>query len=80
MSKSMSLTSLTAISPVDGRYRSKVSELAPYFSEFGLIKYRVIIEVEYLIALVEAGVLDMLLAIILIIFYSSVLQGPLFHF
>ncbi len=56
MSNSMSLTSLTAISPVDGRYRSKVSELAPYFSEFGLIKYRVHVEVEYFIALVEAGI------------------------
>ena len=56
MSNSMSLTSLTAISPVDGRYRTKVSELAPYFSEFGLIKYRVHVEVEYFIALVEAGI------------------------
>ena len=56
MSNSMSLTSLTAISPVDGRYRSKVNELAPYFSEFGLIKYRVHVEVEYFIALVEAGI------------------------
>jgi adenylosuccinate lyase len=56
MSNSMSLTSLTAISPVDGRYRAKVSELAPYFSEFGLIKYRVHVEVEYFIALVEAGI------------------------
>lgn len=56
MSNSMSLTSLTAISPVDGRYRSKVSELAPYFSEFGLIKYRVHVEVEYFIALVEAKI------------------------
>lgn len=56
MSHSLSLTSLTAISPVDGRYRSKVSELAPYFSEFGLIKYRVHVEVEYFIALVEAGI------------------------
>ncbi|WP_043024274.1 adenylosuccinate lyase [Fluviicola taffensis] len=52
----MSLTSLTAISPVDGRYRSKVNELAPYFSEFGLIKYRVHVEVEYFIALVEAEI------------------------
>ncbi|AEA44322.1 adenylosuccinate lyase [Fluviicola taffensis DSM 16823] len=56
MSNSMSLTSLTAISPVDGRYRSKVNELAPYFSEFGLIKYRVHVEVEYFIALVEAEI------------------------
>lgn len=52
----MDLTALTAISPVDGRYRSKVDTLAPYFSEFGLIKYRVHVEVEYFIALVEFGV------------------------
>jgi len=47
------LTSLSAISPVDGRYRSKVAELAQYFSEFGLIKYRVLVEVEYFILLAE---------------------------
>ncbi len=47
----MELSALTAISPTDGRYRSKVVELAPYFSEFGLIKYRVLVEVEYFIAL-----------------------------
>lgn len=52
----MEFNQLTAISPIDGRYHSKTTELQPYFSEFGLIKYRVIIEVEYLIALVEAGV------------------------
>ena len=51
-----SFSSLTAISPVDGRYRSKVSELAPYFSEFGLIKYRVLVEVEYFIFLAEQKV------------------------
>ncbi len=51
----MNLSELSAISPVDGRYRSKVNELATYFSEFGLIKYRLQIEVEYLIALSEAG-------------------------
>jgi len=44
---------LTAISPIDGRYRSKVAELADYFSEFALIKYRVFIEIEYFIALVN---------------------------
>jgi adenylosuccinate lyase len=49
----MELTALTAITPVDGRYRSKTSELAPYFSEFGLIKYRVLVEVEYFIFLAE---------------------------
>lgn len=52
----MDLNTLTAISPIDGRYRRKVSELAPFFSEFGLIKYRVLVEVEYLIAMVENGV------------------------
>ncbi len=49
----MSLTTLNAISPIDGRYRNKVDELAPYFSEFGLMKYRVRVEVEYFIALTE---------------------------
>lgn len=52
----MKINSLTAISPIDGRYRSKVEKLAPYFSEFGLIKYRVQIEIEYLIALAQSGV------------------------
>ena len=52
----MTLNALTAISPIDGRYQSKTQELQPYFSEFGLIKYRVIVEVEYLIALVESGI------------------------
>ena len=47
----MDLNVLTAISPIDGRYRSKVESLAPYFSEFALIKYRVFVEVEYFIAL-----------------------------
>jgi adenylosuccinate lyase len=47
----MNLEDLTAISPVDGRYRSKTSDLAPYFSEYGLIKYRVHVEIEYFIAL-----------------------------
>jgi adenylosuccinate lyase len=51
----MQLSALTAISPIDGRYRSKVAELAPFFSEFGLIKYRVLVEVEYFIALCELG-------------------------
>lgn len=47
----MKLEELTAICPVDGRYRNKTNELSQYFSEFGLIKYRVLIEVEYFIAL-----------------------------
>src|SRR6266542_5294520 len=49
----MEITMLTAISPVDGRYRSKVDELAVYFSEYALIRYRVFVEVEYFIALVD---------------------------
>ncbi|MDR2968913.1 MAG: adenylosuccinate lyase [Tannerellaceae bacterium] len=47
----MLLTTLTAISPVDGRYRDKTENLADYFSEYALIKYRVRVEIEYLIAL-----------------------------
>ena len=49
----MLLNKLSAISPVDGRYRAKTKSLSPYFSEFGLIQYRVRIEVEYFIALCE---------------------------
>jgi adenylosuccinate lyase len=47
----MELNTLTAISPIDGRYRKSTSELAAYFSEFGLIKYRIHVEVEYFISL-----------------------------
>jgi len=49
----MSLNSLNAISPIDGRYRGKTKALAPYFSEEALIKYRVQVEIEYFIALCE---------------------------
>ena len=49
----MELNLLTAISPIDGRYRSKVENLQLYFSEFALIKYRVLVEIEYFIALCE---------------------------
>ena len=49
----MKLDVLTAISPIDGRYRGKTDVLASYFSEFALIKYRVRVEVEYFIALCE---------------------------
>ncbi len=49
----MSLTTLNAISPIDGRYRSKVNSLGTYFSEAALIKYRVRVEIEYFIALCE---------------------------
>ena len=47
----MSLTPLNAISPIDGRYRSKTNALADYFSEEALIKYRVLVEIEYFIAM-----------------------------
>ncbi len=47
------LNPLTAISPIDGRYRNKVEALSGYFSEFALIKYRVLVEIEYFIALCE---------------------------
>ncbi|GHT06261.1 adenylosuccinate lyase [Bacteroidia bacterium] len=49
----MKLNELTAISPVDGRYRQKAESLAAYFSEYALIKYRVLVEIEYFIALCE---------------------------
>lgn len=52
----MNLNKLTAISPIDGRYRDKTDELAGYFSEYALIKYRVRVEVEYFIALCEADI------------------------
>ena len=47
------LNLLTAISPIDGRYRTKVDSLANYFSEYALIRYRVLVEIEYFIALCE---------------------------
>ena len=47
---------LEAISPIDGRYRAKTSELAPYFSELGLIKYRLLVEIRYLRFLKEIGI------------------------
>ncbi len=49
----MELNFLTAISPLDGRYRQKVDELDLYFSEFGLIRYRLMVEIEYFIALCD---------------------------
>ena len=47
------MNSLNAVSPIDGRYRSKCEPLAKYFSEGALIKYRVRVEVEYFIALAD---------------------------
>lgn len=49
----MDLDMLTAVSPIDGRYRSKIECLAPYFSEYALVKYRVRVEIEYFITLCE---------------------------
>ena len=49
----MELNNLTAISPIDGRYRHKTGELDGYFSEYALIKYRLMVEIEYFIALCE---------------------------
>lgn len=49
----MNLTPLTSISPIDGRYRNKTEQLSAFFSEYALIKYRVLVEVEYFIALCE---------------------------
>jgi adenylosuccinate lyase len=52
----MILNELNAISPIDGRYRSKTQDIAPFLSEFGLIKYRVWIEIEYLIFLNQQNI------------------------
>jgi len=49
----MDLVELTAVSPIDGRYRRTAKSLAQYFSEFGLIRYRVHVEIEYFLALME---------------------------
>ena len=52
----MEINQLTAVSPVDGRYRDKTRELGAYFSEYALIRYRVRVEIEYFIALCEEGI------------------------
>ena len=55
----MNLSELTALSPVDGRYASKTSDLRQYFSEYGLIKHRVLVEVRWLQALAnEAAIAE----------------------
>ena len=55
----MDLSSLKAISPIDGRYRKQVQHLDEYFSEFGLIKYRVLVEVEYLLFLSQKKIVKL---------------------
>jgi len=55
----MTLTALTALSPLDGRYQGKVDALRNYFSEYGLIRYRVLIEIEWFKALsAEASIVE----------------------
>ena len=49
----MELNNLTAISPIDGRYRNQLQHLDEYFSEYALIKYRVKVEIEYFLFLAE---------------------------
>ena len=49
----MNLDALTAVSPIDGRYRGKTEKLAEYFSEYALIRYRIRVEIEYFITLCE---------------------------
>ena len=56
----MNLSALQAISPIDGRYRKTTENLAAYFSESALIKYRVFVEIEYFICLVEKGLPSLL--------------------
>ncbi|PVH24017.1 adenylosuccinate lyase [Sphingobacterium corticibacter] len=55
----MTLSPLTAVTPIDGRYYHTTNELSAYFSEFALIKYRVLVEVEYFIALSTSGIPQM---------------------
>ncbi|MDQ6608237.1 MAG: adenylosuccinate lyase [Bacteroidota bacterium] len=55
----MELNTLTAISPVDGRYRKQLQHLSDYFSEYGLLKYRVIVEVEYLLFLAHKKIIKL---------------------
>jgi adenylosuccinate lyase len=55
----MELNALTAISPIDGRYRSQLAILSPYFSEFGLIRYRVRVEVEYFLFLADRKIIKL---------------------
>ena len=51
---SLPFSQLTAVSPLDGRYSSKCDSLAPYFSEYGLMRYRVLVEVRWLQALIDS--------------------------
>src|ERR1700704_4339709 len=55
----MELTALTAISPIDGRYRKQVHHLEDYFSEYALMKYRVFVEIEYFLFLSDKKFFDL---------------------
>ena len=55
----MTLSSLSAISPIDGRYNSKTVQLQNYFSESSLIKFRVQVEIEYFIALCNTSIIQL---------------------
>lgn len=55
----MELTALTAISPIDGRYRNQVQHLDKYFSEFALMRYRIHVELEYFFFLAENQFLEL---------------------
>ena len=55
----MNITSLTTIAPIDGRYANKTADLQKFFSESGLIKYRVMIEIEYFIALCNTNIVQL---------------------
>ena len=55
----MDLSSLTALSAIDGRYRSQVHHLDEYFSEYALMKYRVLVEVEYLLFMAQKGLIEL---------------------
>ena len=62
-----------AISPLDGRYKDKVSELSMIFSEFGLMKNRLLIEVKFFIALAHAGILPRKLTVKEIAYLDSLI-------
>jgi adenylosuccinate lyase len=55
----MELNTLTALSPIDGRYRAQLDNLATYFSEFALMQYRLRVEVEYFIALAQKKIFEL---------------------
>lgn len=62
----MTLSALTAVSPVDGRYHSKTAVYSQYFSEYALIRYRILVEVEYFIALCEIPLKQLMLVPVLV--------------